>query len=106
MAGGRRRFGPNANRIHGGTVKSRSGSSIAVHKFGGASLADPPGIASAVELVRSLPGTPVVVVSALAGVTDGLLAAIAHAGAGDGRRARKQAQALRARYLAAARGVL
>src|ERR687892_773219 len=46
-----------------------------VHKFGGASLASPEAIASAVKIVLAhRPGPVVVVVSALAGVTDALLA--------------------------------
>jgi aspartokinase/homoserine dehydrogenase 1 len=77
-----------------------------VHKFGGASLADAKAIRHAVGLVADLPSTPVVVVSALAGVTDGILAAIALAVAGDVRRASVAQRDLRKRYLATASGVL
>src|SRR5690606_19809831 len=41
-----------------------------VHKFGGASLADAAAIGSATELVLSRQGPQVVVVSAIAGITD------------------------------------
>src|SRR6476660_5360218 len=48
---------------------------LTVHKFGGASLADAKGMKRAIGLVRATPGPGVVVVSALAGVTDALLEA-------------------------------
>ena len=47
--------------------------SITVHKFGGASLADADAVAHAVEIVSAQPPGAVIVVSALAGVTDALL---------------------------------
>ncbi|AHG92484.1 aspartate kinase (plasmid) [Gemmatirosa kalamazoonensis] len=54
---------------------------MAVYKFGGASLATPDAVAHAVSLVARRDGAPTVVVtSALAGVTDALLA-VAHAAA-------------------------
>src|ERR1700693_6403026 len=48
---------------------------LTVHKFGGASLADRRGMKNAIALVRRTAGPGVVVVSALAGVTDALLEA-------------------------------
>jgi aspartokinase len=48
---------------------------LTVHKFGGASLADAKAMKNAIALVRGTPGPGVVVVSALAGVTDALLEA-------------------------------
>jgi len=47
--------------------------SITVHKFGGASLADADAVAHAVEIASAQPPGAVIVVSALAGVTDALL---------------------------------
>ena len=45
-----------------------------IHKFGGASLADAGAVRHAVEIIAALPaGESVVVVSAMAGVTDRLL---------------------------------
>src|SRR6185503_17103200 len=69
-----------------------------VHKFGGASLADAATMAGAIRLVRGMPGTPVIVVSALAGVTDGLLAAVTHAAVGDTRAARAAIRRVRDQY--------
>ena len=46
---------------------------IAVHKFGGASLADATAVSAAVAIARAQPPGAVIVVSALAGVTDALL---------------------------------
>ena len=77
-----------------------------VHKFGGASLADAAAIRHAVALVADLPRTPVVVVSALAGITDGIIEAIDRAVSGDARGARTVQVRLRKRYLSAAAGVL
>lgn len=51
----------------------RTTSSLQVWKLGGASVADAAAVRHAVELVRRHPGPLVVVVSALAGVTDALL---------------------------------
>ena len=53
------------------TAKSRP--PLEVWKFGGASLADATTVRHAVSLVRAHKGPLVVVVSALAGVTDALL---------------------------------
>jgi len=53
---------------------------VIVMKFGGTSLADADRIRAAAEIVRGrLPRGPIVVVSALAGVTDLLVRAVAHA---------------------------
>ncbi len=52
---------------------SRSGERLEVWKFGGASLADAAAVRHAVSLVRAHRGPLVVVVSALAGITDLLL---------------------------------
>ncbi len=73
-----------------------------IHKFGGASLADGAAVARAALLVGRMPGTPVIVVSALAGITDGLLEAIGQAARGERAGARRAARALRARYRTAA----
>src|SRR5215207_8222091 len=55
-----------------------------VHKFGGASLADSAAVRRAVEIIRSHRREPtVVVVSAMAGVTDALLTVARQARAGD-----------------------
>ena len=57
-----------------------------VHKFGGASLADSTAVHHAVEIVRSCrPEPAIVVVSAMAGVTDALLEVARQAGSGDER---------------------
>lgn len=56
-------------------VMSRTRRRATIHKFGGASLADAEAVRHAVAIVRGLPpGPTVVVVSAMAGVTDRLLA--------------------------------
>ena len=55
---------------------SQKKSRVEVHKFGGASLADGPALAHAVEIVAGRrPARMAVVVSAMAGVTDALLLA-------------------------------
>ncbi len=77
---------------------------ITVHKFGGASVADGSAILHAVSLVD--PGAAAVVVSALFGVTDILLAAARKAGDGDDTAARTTAAELGERYRAAARTVV
>ena len=57
-----------------------------VHKFGGASLADSAAVRRAVDIIQSHhPEPTVVVVSAMAGVTDALLAVAQQAGSGDER---------------------
>ena len=55
-----------------------------VHKFGGASLADSAAVRHAVDIIRRHRAEPtVVVVSAMAGTTDALLAVAQQAGSGD-----------------------
>ena len=77
-----------------------------VHKFGGASLANAEAMAHAVAIVLDhRPGPMVVVVSALAGVTDALLDIAAKAARGDGRGLRSAATALRRRHTAIARAL-
>jgi bifunctional aspartokinase / homoserine dehydrogenase 1 len=71
---------------------------ISIHKFGGAAMADAPAIAHAVGIIRARPGRPVVVVSALAGVTDLLLALVERAVAGDADAALAHAATFRTRY--------
>ncbi|HET7207631.1 MAG TPA: lysine-sensitive aspartokinase 3 [Terriglobales bacterium] len=70
-----------------------------VMKFGGTSVEDAKAIDRAAEIVRSRVGqTPIVVVSALAKVTDQLLATARAAGAGDRDTALKLARSLRERH--------
>jgi aspartate kinase len=79
-------------------------------KFGGTSVADQPAIERLIAIVRAARQAaiqpespdwrgPVVVVSALGGVTDRLLGVAAQAGAGDAEGARENLDALRARHL-------
>ena len=83
---------------------------VKVMKFGGTSVADQPAIERLIALVRAerqaeaqMEGGdargPVVVVSALSGVTDRLLGVAALAGSGDVEGARTSLQDLRARHL-------
>ena len=76
-----------------------------VQKLGGTSVADPEAIRRLVGIVASArdgEGTgPVVVVSALSGVTDALLTAATEAAKGDATRALTQLEALRLRHLEA-----
>jgi aspartokinase/homoserine dehydrogenase 1 len=78
-----------------------------VHKFGGASLADAAAIGQAVAIVRSHRSEPtIVVVSAMAGTTDHLLAIAAHAARGEPARVAELIGLLRAKHAAAARAIL
>jgi aspartokinase/homoserine dehydrogenase 1 len=78
-----------------------------IHKFGGASLANAPAIEHAVSIIRSHREAPlVVVVSAMAGVTDALLEIAARAVRGDEAHTRTAARALRAKHVEAARALL
>lgn len=71
-----------------------------VCKFGGTSVADADAIRRAAEIVRGrVPRQPIVVVSALAGVTNALLAISEHAVSGQLITARREVQALRERHL-------
>ena len=79
---------------------------MVVQKFGGTSVADPPAIRRLVDIVRAARQThgrgPAVVVSAMSGVTDALLAIAASAGASHVDAALTAVADLRARHLAAA----
>jgi aspartokinase/homoserine dehydrogenase 1 len=78
-----------------------------IHKFGGASLADSAGITRAVAIIEAQRPAPlVVVVSALAGVTDALLEIASRAVRGEGDAVRSSAAALHERHAAAARDLL
>lgn len=78
---------------------------LEVHKFGGASLADPAAVRHAVNVVKGRPAPAVIVVSAMAGVTDLLLAAASHARGGNVTAAYQAARELRERHQAAARSL-
>ena len=71
---------------------------LEVWKFGGASVADAAAVRNAVALVRAHRGPLVVVVSALAGVTDALLEGARRAVAGDPAAATAVATAFRRRH--------
>ena len=78
-----------------------------IHKFGGASLADGPAIARAVAIIQAQrPAPVVVVVSALAGVTDALLDIAARGVRGENAAVRAATAALRERHAAAAQALL
>src|SRR3954470_24123953 len=78
-----------------------------VHKFGGASLADSPAVRHAVEIIGSYRAEPtVVVVSAMAGVTDALLEVARQAGDGDERTVASLIAQLRSRHAEVARVLL
>ena len=78
-----------------------------VHKFGGASLADSPAVCHAVEIIGSYrPEPTVVVVSAMAGVTDALLEVARQAGDGDERTVASLIAQLRSRHAEVARALL
>jgi aspartokinase/homoserine dehydrogenase 1 len=78
-----------------------------VHKFGGASLADAAAIGHAVGIVRAHRSeSMVVVVSAMAGVTDQLLAIASHAVRGEDARVAELIAALRTRHGRTARAVV
>ncbi|HWZ45553.1 MAG TPA: lysine-sensitive aspartokinase 3 [Candidatus Saccharimonadales bacterium] len=78
-----------------------------VMKFGGTSVQDSQAIDRIAEIVRErLPESPVVVVSALAKITDQLLAMAAAAGAGDREKALELARAARERHFSTASELL
>ena len=81
----------------------RSSSAPTIQKFGGASLEGARAFARAFSLVEAGPRPTVIVVSAMAGVTDGLLGL---ARPTPDRDARADAASLRSRHLAAARAVV
>ncbi|HJU84049.1 MAG TPA: aspartate kinase [Holophagaceae bacterium] len=76
---------------------------IKVLKFGGTSVGSPEALRRAAGIIREeLPGGGVVVVSALGGTTDQLLAAASASASGDGPAARRALSALRHRHQAQA----
>jgi aspartokinase/homoserine dehydrogenase 1 len=78
-----------------------------IHKFGGASLADSAGVTRAVAIIEAhRPAPLVVVVSALAGVTDALLEIASRAVHGEADAVRTSVAALHERHAAAARALL
>jgi bifunctional aspartokinase / homoserine dehydrogenase 1 len=78
-----------------------------VHKFGGASLADSTAVQHAVALIRSFRREPtIVVVSAMAGVTDALLEVARQANRGDQRSVAALIAQLRSRHGEVARTLL
>ena len=80
----------------------RSGHPLEIHKFGGASLANGAAMAHAVSVIRAQRPTPlVVVVSAMAGVTDALLELAGAAVRGDADGARATLDRLAAQHRAA-----
>ena len=82
---------------------------MVVQKFGGTSVADPDAIRRLIEIVRTARARdgrgPVVVVSAMSGVTDALLQIAASAGAGHSKEALERVEQLRQRHLAAAQAL-
>ena len=79
-----------------------------IHKFGGASLASAAGVRHAVAIVLAhRPAPQVIVVSAMAGVTDALLEVAARAARGEGgSHVKSTARALRAKHADAARALV
>ena len=81
-----------------------------VQKFGGTSVADPDAVRRLIEIVRATRARngrgPVVVVSALSGVTDALLTVAAEAGAARSVDALSHVDRLRERHLAMARALV
>lgn len=78
-----------------------------MHKFGGASLADSTSVRHAVAILRGRRSEPtVVVVSAMAGTTDALLAVAQQAGSGDARAVAPLIARLRSRHAEVARALL
>ncbi len=78
-----------------------------VHKFGGASLADSTAVRRAVEIIQNhRREASIVVVSAMAGVTDALLGVAQQAGSGDERAFAALVGQLRTRHVEAARTLL
>lgn len=84
---------------------ARPSPALEIHKFGGASLADPAAVRHAVGIIRDRPFPRVVIVSAMAGVTDLLLEAAAKSRAGDLDGAARIAQVLKDRHHSAARAL-
>ena len=81
------------------------GTPPSIHKFGGASLRDAKALAAALAIVERAARPAVVVVSALAGVTDALLGIARDLSGGNDSAVRKTAADLRRRYDTSAREV-
>src|SRR5512138_456876 len=79
---------------------------LEVWKFGGASLADAAAVRHAIALVRAHRGPLVVVVSALAGVTDSLLEGAKRSAAGEPEAASAAAASFLRRHLDLAHSLL
>jgi len=86
--------GPDDSRGRPGGARESS----VIMKFGGTSVKDAEAVARLVRIVAGEPRPRLVVVSALAGVTDALLAAARLAEAGDGTGAREAVRALHRRH--------
>lgn len=78
----------------------RSPTSVVVHKFGGAALADAEAIRHAARIVAARPAGAVVVASAMRGVTDTLLDITGLASLGESQPVAKALEDLRRRHLA------
>lgn len=82
---------------------------MVIQKFGGTSVADPDAIRRLIEIVRSARARdgrgPVVVVSAMSGVTDALLQIAASAGSGRSHESLEKIEQLRHRHLEAAKAL-
>lgn len=94
---------PEGLSLRKGMKKANRDRPVRVHKFGGASLADAAAIARVVSIVEAQAGDPVVVVSAMAGVTDALLDGARRAADGDHTALVRGAVRLRERHLDAAK---
>jgi aspartokinase/homoserine dehydrogenase 1 len=79
-------------------TSSNKRTSLEIHKFGGASLADVSAFKHAVEIVRGRSGPRVIVCSAPSGVTDVLLGMARHARGGQEAGLAAESMALRRRY--------
>ncbi len=86
--------------------RKRAKGSLEVWKFGGASLADAAAVRRAVELIKSHRGPLVIVVSAMAGVTDLLLEGARAAVGGNLALALEKADVFRRKNVAAAEALL
>ncbi len=81
-------------------------SATIAHKFGGSSLADAERIAAVVDILLSRDEQQVVVVSAMRGVTDALIALTSAAGSGRANAWQAQADELEQKHLATAKSLL
>src|SRR5207249_9678169 len=89
------------------SLMPRTSRPLQIHKFGGASLANGAAIAHAMSIVQSQRPAPlVVVVSAMAGVTDALLEIASRAVHGKTEHTHGAVEALRAKHAEAARALL